>query len=370
MLACQSSASRLSNQDSSRLFSPRRAEADARRLGDCLQLIAGSSMKPAQRRLFAFLACKCLVAPIVRGESDTIATVGDNAAEIAREIGLDRCNVSRTIGEMVDAGWIARKGGRLWISMARVVDMLRAESFSYFDDPPQVDVVNPTTSEAEAVVKLTTSPVSDLQHASIEDAGAPARSIRMNSNSGELNSDSGLNSVCLPDSSPESAKYQDDTHTHMNARLKHPLSPEEETRIIAFCDKHFPMMAVAENYLTNCRGLFPASWVVKALKRAKLARKCRWAYVREIMRSWECVGGPDPGEEDRYDDDMIPIPVEVAAILPIPTPSAPAWPISQRQRTAVDVAWMKEQEASGIDWAKAAIDEFEARQRRIYGDRA
>jgi hypothetical protein len=313
MLTCQSSAIRSSNQDRSGSNSSGLPIDDRDRLIACAVAMGYADMDLIDWRVYNHLIFRCWLTPIANGQSCRIVPIDRSPTVIGQAIGIDRAHVSRSLKTLIAEGYAAESNGVIWPTAERIRE--RAEQLGFRADAIAASVPIPHGERADSARPGVPIPHGD----SIEDAGAPARSIRMNSGIRGENPENTGSLVCL-NSSLESAKDQDDTHTQMHGRLKHPLSPEEETRIIAFCDTHFPMMAVAENYLSNCRGLFPASWIVKALKRAKLARKCRWAYVREIMRSWECVGGPDPGEEDRYDDDMLPIPVEVAAILPISSP--------------------------------------------------
>jgi hypothetical protein len=321
--------------------------ADFRRLADCMVALTEIKMKPAHMRLFAYLACKCIMEPAFRGETDTIATVPDNAAAIARDLGIDRSNTSHSLEEMIEEGYIVRECGRLRFDYHRMVEILSAESFSYFDETTQCVVVNRTTD----VVNRTTDVVNRTTDPSIEGAGAPGRSIRMNSELREENSREENSQSVYPDSLPSCAQNSNPQHTNKD-RLKHQLSFDQETWIIKFCDNHFPLKALAENFLTNCRGLYPFEWMQKALKRMKLANRCGWAYANQILREWEATGGAPPGNEDRFDDDMNPIPVEVSTIIPISSSAAPARPISQRQRTMADVEKMREKNAKGVDWLR------------------
>lgn len=55
----------------------------------------------------------------------------------------------------------------------------------------------------------------------------------------------------------------------------------------------------------NCR-IYPSGWFLRVFKRLALqGTTCpRWAYVKAILDRWDADGGPDPGDEDLFDDNL------------------------------------------------------------------
>lgn len=157
--------------------------------------------------------------------------------------------------------------------------------------------------------------------------------------------------VCLPVPPAGACAHarpgQDDTHTHglmhdrsegkpgepPEAGPRYPWTADELARIEAWSMKHHVGEHVATK-LPTIRGLYPADWIIPAMKRALIQKSVAFRYIQVILSNWEAVGGPNHGPEADYDDDMIPIRRPALAPLePAPArPTASRFPISNSQR--------------------------------------
>ena len=73
----------------------------------------------------------------------------------------------------------------------------------------------------------------------------------------------------------------------------------------------YPMNDSFLQGIYRCRFQFPTDWIMKALKRTALHKpRCNnFGYVHSILVGWTRGGGTDEGPEDRFDDELNPIPI-------------------------------------------------------------
>lgn len=369
MFVSNRSTSTVSRQD--HIVTNRRPEADARRILSVARAMAAaaargdSGMTPNEVTVYLYLVTETYVQPIVRGESDKIGTTAPNYSEIGRRLGMDRNKVRLAIRSLIESGYLRHGKGRIWAACDRFLELAaegeRQHAAEVADDLEIRHVPGERNPFADPIRNVSppdtnriAGPIRNVSPPTVEPAPprapvcAGARS-GLNSKEGE-EEDPGY--IYHPEEALESSQdssIQDDIY--INNTNGNGISPEDEAWVIAFCDERFPMKALAENLFSNTRGLYPSAWYRKAVKRAFLARVPRWKYIKEIMETWVYMGAPDPGPEDRFDDDMRPVAAPRGPDV-IPIETAPARPAGRIQQTMDMVARMDAANKAGVDWLK------------------
>jgi hypothetical protein len=315
-----------------------------------------SGMKPNEVAIYFEVVIDSYLRAVLDGDGKA-RQIAPDYSDLGRRTGMDRNNARRAVRGLIDLGYLRERDGQIWPASDRFRQLaewgaledgedLTPQEVASIPDEPESDCLTPPSQIA--------SPPSQIDSpAHIEPACACGRSIRMNSGLREENSREENSQSVYPDSLSCSAQNSNPQHTQTYDRpvFKHPPTPEEEAWVIRFCDDNFPMKALAENFLTNCRGLYPFPWIKKALKRMYLARRCGWAYVAQILREWEAMGGAPPGSEDRFDDRMNPVIEAPSDISRTFSPvAAPDRPMGQFATVRSFAAWIEGQNEAGVDW--------------------
>ncbi len=375
MLTSHATQSPSSSQDTCHGgFPGRRPEADRARLGYLLDVLSGSvrkssGLKPNEIRVYTYVVHECYALPIFLGESDRVMPMDDSPSAMGRSLGIDPGDASRAIDGLIAKGLIKAGGGRLWPCRAGFVRM--AGSVEPPPKPPlrpfRESAENPqATGSGHGKFPRVEPPVMGISHEappeimgnSHDSAPAPYREpARANSDSGpEIREDSPC--VCVNSDSEKASslaqeeKLQDNTHTHNGdcLHLPFPYAESDVAWVDEFCLAKLMNEVIGREVRGKLLGYYPPGWIRRAMKRAKTMNISSFHYIRKILLQWEAAGGPNPGAEDYYDDDMQPIKAsKMPDLAPVAAaPVASRFPLSRAAKAEAEYRQAKEMIAAGI----------------------
>lgn len=345
----------------------RRPDADFDRLIDIIRGVFSAMtgrvdrFTPTELKVYYYLVERCYVRPLWFGESDKVETARCNFAEIGRICRIDRSDARRAIQTLISKGFVREKGGRAWPVRAKFVELVGDRSVDPVlrvvnplregrETPPVAGEIPPVT-EGNSPIGRGEIPPAPCREPAPSCEGAPARS-RSGINSEKKENKDRTENIYHPENPEKQTPCQEARQDDIDRPPdRFPLSSEDSAWLQAFCDRHWPCKHVAEQLCSQRIAMaYEFSWVKKALKRAQLCRTPRWAYIGAILDTWAFKGAPDPGNEDRFDDEMNPIPMPRGPeIIPIETaPAARRFPMSRAERAEADYQKSKAMMAAGI----------------------